>query len=252
MKNSSKELQKKQFLFKIIFERRRHFMTYIPYIKKKPYYDAVSKGDLSVVRQLNAENIQYVKENYEKYRTYDEALYQLQYECACAAMEFCLIAIQSGLADMIAYDVRDEFLIELSSVDSFLNIYRLFTKIALEYATLVHYTLLRTPSSPSVAQMMSYITLHIEEKITLQQVADAAGLSRNYACTLFKKESGLGVCDYIMFERISKAKQLLTEGELSLYEISQRLHFCSQSYFSKCFYNLTHMTPTEYQKSGNG
>lgn len=245
----NKELRKKQFLSRIIFQRRRHFITYIPYISKKPYLDAVGKGDISVARQLNAKNIQHLKKEYEKHKAYDEAVYQLQYECACAAVEICLTAIQSGLADMVAYDVRDEFLIELSNTSSFMGIYELFAKIVTEYATLVHYTLLRSPSSPSAAQMMSYIALHIEEEITLQQVADAAGLSRNYACTLFKKELGMGISDYIAMERISKAKQLLAEGELSLYEISQRLHFCSQSYFSQRFYKITHMTPTEYRKS---
>lgn len=245
----NKETHKKQLLSKIIFQRRRHFVTYIPYIQKKPYYDAVSKGDISTIRQLNIENIRDVKVLYEKYKSYSDAVYQLQYECTCAAVELCLISVQSGLADMIAYDVRDEFLIELSSTNSFSHIYDLFRKVAMEYAILVHYTLLRSPSSPSVSQMISYIVLHLEEEISLRQVADAAGLSRNYACTLFKKEIGMGINAFIKYERISKARQLLAEGDLSLYEISQRLHFCSQSYFSKCFYESTHMTPTEYQKS---
>lgn len=236
-------------LSKIIFQRQKHFVTYIPYMQKKPYYDAVSKGDISMVRQLNIENIRAIKGLYEKYKSYGDAVYQLQYECTCAAVELCLIAVQSGLADMIAYDVRDEFLIELASTNSFSYIYDLFQKIAMEYAILVHYTLLRSPSSPSVSQMISYIVLHLEEELTLQQVADAAGLSRNYACTLFKKEIGIDVSAFIIQERISKAKQLLAERNLSLYEISQRLHFCSQSYFSKCFHQSTHMTPSEYQKS---
>lgn len=83
----------------------------------------------------------------------------------------------------------------------------------------------------------------------MQQIADAAGLSRSYACTLFKREIGMGVGSYITYERVSRAKQLLIEGQLFLYEISQRLHFCSQSYFTKCFSDITHMTPTEYRKS---
>lgn len=160
-----------------------------------------------------------------------------------------MIAIQSGLTDMIAYDVRDEFIKEIADANSIPDLAKLFGKIATEYTLLVHYTVLRSPTSPAIAQMMSYITQHLEEKLTLQKIADSAGLSRNYACSLFKKQVGMGIREYIISERISKAKQLLKENQLSLYEISKRLQFCSQSYFTKQFLEATQMTPGEYRKA---
>lgn len=202
-----------------------------------------------MVRHLNAEVCNYSRILFEKCHNYSDVIYQLQYECLCATIEFCMISIQSGLTDMIAYDVRDEFIKEIADANSIPCLDNLFSKIAAEYALLVHYTLLRSPTSPAVAQMMSYIAEHLEEKLTLQEIATAANLSRNYACTLFKKQVGMGIQEYIISERISKAKQLLAEKQLTLYEISKRLQFCSQSYFSKQFFEATQMTPSEYRKS---
>lgn len=54
--NHTNELQKKKILSQLIFERRKHFISYIPYhSQKKPYYDAISKGDTSMVRHLDDE-----------------------------------------------------------------------------------------------------------------------------------------------------------------------------------------------------
>lgn len=244
-----KELQKKEVLTRLIFNRRKYYISYIPYHSKKAYYNAIAEGDISLVKKLNHDNSQYYKTLYEKYGSYSDALYQFQYECTCTTIEFCLIAVQNGLTDMIAYDVRDEFIIDISATDSLFHVYQLFCKMAVEFATLVHYTILRSPSSPATSQMMSFISSHIEEKISLQDVADSANLSRNYASKLFKEEIGLGINDYITLERINKARQLLIDSDLSLYEISHRLNYCSQSYFSKQFLEHTHMTPGEYRKS---
>lgn len=241
-------LAKKKILSGLILERRRHFITYPPYqSQKKPYYDAVGQGDTAAVKRLNAGTHQYARALFEKSHSYSDVVYQLQYDCLCAAVEFCLIAIQSGLTDMIAYDVRDEFIKEIADCRSIPALDELFGRIAAEYALLVHYSSLRSPLSPAVAQIISYIAQHLEDKLTLQELADAAGLSRGYACTVFKKQVGMGLREYIVSERIGKAKQLLAETRLSVYEISSRLQFCSQSHFTRRFSEATHMTPSAYR-----
>jgi len=241
-------VKRRKILTGVVFKRRQYYFTHLPYLKRKPYYNAVFSGDTAMTARLNEEAAQYPQSLWQRSGSMDSVLYQLQYECMCMAIELCLIAIQSGVPDVVAYDVRDEFIVEMEQERTTRGIVGVFCDMSMEFATLARLSRLKDASSPATAAMMAYISQHLEEDVSLQNIAEAGGLSKNYACTKFKRETGLNVREFMIRERIGKAKQLLMDGKLTSYEISQRLHFCSQSYFNQQFRKLTSMTPSEYRK----
>lgn len=248
----NKDLKRKELLTDLVCKRRTYYFPHLSYIHRKPYYEAVFSGDTAMIATLNKRADAYPDLLRRHSMPEDNVRYQISYECMCAAVELCLTAIQAGVPDMVAYDVRDEFMIDLGTKKSPYEISGLFCEIALEFATLVKYTRLRDSTSSATSRMMAYISEHIEEEISLQEVADAGGLSKNYACTRFRQDTGMNVRAFIMRERIGKARQLLAGSDMSSYEISRTLHFCSQSHFIQKFREASGMTPAEYRKMTRG
>lgn len=101
--------------------------------------------------------------------------------------------------------------------------------------------------SRTVALCQNYIFNHLYEELSLDRLAEVAGLNRSYLSLLFKKETGFTISDFIQLERIEEAKRLIEVPEISLSDIASRLHFNDQSYFTKVFKKYTGITPKQFR-----
>lgn len=232
---------------KLILNRRRNREQYHSYADKKAYYDAIAAGDSYAINELSAENYMYPSIIFEQSESYSDAMYHMYYDVVCAASEMCLIAIQNGLPDMVAYDIRDNYMVEFDRAMSLPDLYDLLHGMAHEFAVRVRYSRFGGIHSARLNAMMTYIEKHLKEKITLEDVAETAQLSRNYASTVFREELGMTMNEFIMQERVAEAKRLLADDSLQISDIAEQLQFCSQSYFTKCFTRVTGNTPNEYR-----
>ena len=112
------------------------------------------------------------------------------------------------------------------------------------------------PAASSVYQsrvmdMLSFIQEHYDEKLTLDQIAAAASLSRRECLRTFQNSIHESPFEYLLDYRVKRAQDLLaaeTGEELSITEIALRTGFSGSAYFSKIFRRLTGMTPSEYRK----
>lgn len=95
-----------------------------------------------------------------------------------------------------------------------------------------------------------YIEDHMEEKITLGAAAKHLDISQGYLSSIFKKQTGQGFSDYVMERKIKKAKEFIKEQKYMMYEISDRLGFDNQFYFSTVFKKVTGCTPKEFEAGG--
>lgn len=82
----------------------------------------------------------------------------------------------------------------------------------------------------------------------MKDIAEHVGLSGSYLASLFQKEEGISIKQYIMQERLSLATNLLKNTDESIGTISDYLAFNSQSYFTSHFRERYGMTPTEYRQ----
>jgi two-component system response regulator YesN len=97
-----------------------------------------------------------------------------------------------------------------------------------------------------VINVKKYIDSHIDEKLNLNDVSSVFGISPNYLSQLFKKFNEIGFTDYINQMKIAKAKELMTESTLKIYEIADQLGFESSFYFSKVFKKVEGCSPRDY------
>jgi len=232
----------------MVLSRTRRNQIYLPYARKKLYFDAIAKGDDEAIAALSQKNYEYPTALYNRCGSYSEAMEKMYYEAVCAAAEMCLAAIQAGLLDMVAYDIRDEFIKEFDNAVSLPDLYDLVHGMAHSYAVKMKYIIREKKYSPRLVKMMTYIEEHLTEKIELAQVADHVSLSRTYASAIFREELGITMSEFIMNERMLEAKRMLTDTELTVAAIADRLAFCSQSYFTKNFTAAEGMTPVEYRR----
>lgn len=111
------------------------------------------------------------------------------------------------------------------------------------------YDRMDTPVSASpVDKAINYIHAHYVDSLTLQEVADAVHVSKNYFSILFKKTTGHNFIDYVIDLRIQKAKELLQATDLKIYEVAERSGTSDVKYFSKLFKKITGWTPNEYRE----
>ena len=69
---------------------------------------------------------------------------------------------------------------------------------------------------------------------------------------LFSEETGNTIEKYTIAQKIERAKELLTYGELSLNEIADRLGYSSAAYLSSQFKQVTGLTPSAYKRAKEG
>ncbi|WP_099469087.1 response regulator [Konateibacter massiliensis] len=97
-----------------------------------------------------------------------------------------------------------------------------------------------------ILNVQKYINSHIEEKLSLNDIAFVFGISPNYLSALFKKNSELGFTDYVNTTKIKRAKVLLKDSNLKVYEVADQLGFESAFYFSKVFKKVEGISPREF------
>lgn len=86
------------------------------------------------------------------------------------------------------------------------------------------------------------------QEISLTQIADYVGLSVSHFSALFKQHAGDSFVNYLNRVRIDKAKQLLLEPDLKIYQVADMVGFSSMPYFNRVFKNVTGLSPNEYRK----
>ena len=96
--------------------------------------------------------------------------------------------------------------------------------------------------------MLLYIYEHYPEKITVQQVAEAAFISERECFRVFRDCLQTTPVEYLMNYRIRKACIMLEEGCETVTAIGQACGLGSSSYFGRIFRETMGMTPVEYRK----
>lgn len=94
----------------------------------------------------------------------------------------------------------------------------------------------------------NYLNVHFREDITLDRLAELTFMNKYYLSHIFKEHSGMSPIDYLLNKRISEAKKLLVNTDLSISQISNIVGFNSSSYFSQYFKKTSDHSPSHYRK----
>ncbi len=102
--------------------------------------------------------------------------------------------------------------------------------------------------NPIIKKVCSYLNEHFNENFSLDDASSLAGVSPFYLSKLFKEETGETFVNYVTDKRLNKAKQLLSETDFSIKEITAQTGYNDQNYFSRLFKNKFGVTPTDFRE----
>jgi AraC family transcriptional regulator len=120
-----------------------------------------------------------------------------------------------------------------------------------------HYTITK-PHIPSyqgglpprhLRRIFDYIDTHLDEEIKLANLAQLLDMSQFHFSRLFKQSTGNSPYQYLMQQRIERAKYLLKQTDQSIMNIALNCGFNSHSHLTKKFRQMTGITPKEYRVS---
>lgn len=107
-----------------------------------------------------------------------------------------------------------------------------------------------TNADTVVVRVKKYIAANIKnEELNREAIANAVYLNPDYLSRLFKQKTGVSLSEYIQQQRLTLAKNLLTQTRLSVGDIAFNLGYSSFSYFTRVFKAATGYAPMEYRKT---
>lgn len=99
-----------------------------------------------------------------------------------------------------------------------------------------------------VKEIAEYINDHLEDKISLDFLADNFFINKYHLCHLFKRETGFTIFEYISSKRIIRAKELILKGN-SLLDSCYSAGFSDYANFYKAFKKITGISPKQFLKN---
>ncbi|MCI2048809.1 MAG: helix-turn-helix domain-containing protein [Lachnospiraceae bacterium] len=165
------------------------------------------------------------------------------------ALEFVLwaehLAYQEGALGVYHFNDREEYL-DIVNTSSLPSLHRWFVSRITETTRGVA-TKTAKRSDNVVDTARAFIDSHYGNDISLDDVSREVDVSPYYFSKLFKEESGVTFIEYLTTLRMTKARQLLAEGRLSIKEICAAVGYQDPNYFSRIFKRATGVTPSDYK-----
>ena len=123
----------------------------------------------------------------------------------------------------------------------------------LKYMVKKYCRLVNKHSQKSYSLLIQKVTTQIESDLSsdlsLNNLASIFGVNSSYLSSLFKKETGVTLTEYVNKKRVERAKELLLSTNLQIQNISQRCGILDVNYFTKTFKKHTGLTPKKYREN---
>ncbi|CDN42711.1 AraC family transcriptional regulator [Paenibacillus sp. P22] len=107
----------------------------------------------------------------------------------------------------------------------------------------------RSEDMQRIRIIQDYVESHLQESLSINDLAASLHLHPNYFISYFKKHFGMPPAKYISRKRMDMARKLLASTSLSIKDVAERTGYPDTHYFAKCFRKETGLSPTEFRSS---
>lgn len=174
-------------------------------------------------------------------------LRQQKYAFICMATLCSRAAIRGGMDAETAFSLSDLYCQRMDLLTDLTQIQHITFAMLTDYCDRVRGVQKRPVVSALIEKCLSYISVHLHQPITLEQLSDHCGLCSRSLSIRFKKEVGVGIPEYIHREKMKEAEYLLRHSQYSISEITSFLNYPSQSYFTQIFKTHAGQTPLQFR-----
>ena len=209
----------------------------------------VREGDMNGMNQLISLNTLKLdlKEDHEL-RLAEDELRHVKNLVIILIQMLSIAARSGGLPEMMSLRLKEQYIRRLENLSDVRDVIEFADTVKTDFCRYVHD--LRSPRvySMRIQKIIDHIDQCCTRKITLQELADLAGVSKEHLTRIFRTELGMTPGKYIRRRRVRIAMQMLEQTDLSISRISEFLAFSSQPYFQKVFKEETGVTPLAFRK----
>jgi len=228
---------------KILMESRESFVPHTPYAYEKNMLEAVRLGDMTRARHW-MEQIDTGKSG----KLSENPFRQEQVMFAAFITLITRAILEGGVKEDIAYAMSDSYIQTAGKCTTISQVKKLKDRAMKDFVNAVRSQKQSVPYSKSIRKSIQYMRSHLQEKLTVKELAEAANLSVSRFSHLFSEETGMSPMAYFRMEKIESAREMLKDSEYTVYEIATILGFSSESHFIRAFREQLNVTPGEYRR----
>ena len=155
---------------------------------------------------------------------------------------------RAGVQPIYIDSVSNNLIIFIEEAKNFEDCKKIIEQMIPTYCVMVK-RLNRQTYSPIVQKVIAYIETDVSTELSLKTFAKYLNINASYLSTLFSKEVGIPLSEYVNNSRIFHAKKLLLGTDLPIKSIAEQCGFSDTHYFSRVFRKLVGTTPNAYRKS---
>ena len=178
-------------------------------------------------------------------------LRQQKYSFICLITLITRAAIHGGLEPEAAYSLSDLYCQRMDLLTDVSKIESLMFTMLMDFCGKVHEIKKQPTASPLVRTCLDYISVHLHEPISLDQLSGHCGICGRSLSIRFRQELGISITDYIHSQKIREAEYLLSKTDYSLSEITSFLNYPTQSYFTQIFRKQNRSHPSSTGRNGS-
>lgn len=104
-------------------------------------------------------------------------------------------------------------------------------------------------SPVQLRRVTSFVRENLHENLSLMQMAEEAKLSPAYFSQMFRQSTGVAPHQFVLRERIGRAKELLVKEDARVLDVAIACGFQTQQHFARVFRALCKMSPSEFRQA---
>lgn len=211
-----------------------------PIESERSLFDRLEKGDINGMLAAANQFFDWMIDNYAEYPM----------DVKLKTLEFVLWGEHIAYANagrVYHFRSRKDYLPDVLSFDNYEQLRKWYTdKLTASCRNIMMRK--EAQSSSVIDKAKEYIGTKYNKDISLDDVSREVDISPYYFSKIFKEATGENFIEYVTNIRISKAKELLQNSELSMKEICAAVGYSDPNYFSRTFKKNVGVTPTEFKE----
>lgn len=229
-----------------LFDQKTNDYQRMPYHAEEYEFEAVAKGNAEKVRrQLETGEIDFINS---KRTLSNNPLQNMKLHFAVSAAAIANACIKEKMGHDEAYTIADIYCRKADKCRSPSAVRLTFEELCTDCAERMSEIRKNDVISLHVRKCIDRIYEDLHADLTIEALAETAGLNPTYLARLFKQETGLTVKEYVTSAKMDTAKNLLKYSDLPYADIAVCLGYSSQSAFIYAFRRFTGTTPGRYRK----
>lgn len=184
----------------------------------------------------------------ERAKLADTPIRSIKNSLIASATLFTRAAIEADVPPEDAFSLCDLCILELERMTSIKDLQNYEYQMLDDYINIIHEYRIQSYNKVTI-KIIEYIHENITEAISLDDLAKVVNLSKEYLCAMFKKNVGLGVIEYVNYNKVEESKYFLKYSNMSISDIAFLFNFSSPGYYSSVFKKQTGLTPRQYQQA---